>query len=254
MKKLILVFFIIGFSIDLFAQAEIKFIESMYDFGAVEEGQLATYVFKFKNIGNDTLQLKSVKPSCGCTSPYWVKDPVLPGKTGEIKVQYNSKKRPGQFNKSINIVSNAANPTYQLKIKGVVLNGPDKTLTKDSIAKSASMSINTNEFVLGEIEKHQKETIKLMIENKGKSPLKIAKVSAGCGCMYSSVKDFTVAPGASKEYSITFKSNEIGTINATAVIETNDPISPYFSIKVKAIVMESLRQDNLMQTNPGNGF
>ena len=254
MKKIIVTFFIIGISLHLFAQAQIEFTQNIHDFGAVEEGDLATYVFKFKNIGSDTLQLQSVKPSCGCTSPYWVKDPVLPGESGEIKVQYNSKMRPGQFNKSINIVSNAAEPTYLLKIKGVVVTARDTTVIKDSIEKSASIKLMTKEFILGEIEKQRKETVNVLIENKGKSPLKITKVRAGCGCLYSVNKDFTVAVGESKELPLIFNSNETGTINAIGVIETNDPTSPYITIQVNAIVKESLRQDNLMQTNPGTGF
>jgi hypothetical protein len=254
MKKIISAFFIIGFSISLFAQAEIKFSENTHDFGAVEEGELATYIFKFKNTGNDTLQLKSVKPSCGCTSPYWAKDPVLPGETGEIKVQYNSKKRPGPFNKSINIVSNATEPSHRLKIKGVVLNGPDTTITKDSISKSAAIQLTNTVYILGEIEKNQREIIKVMIVNNGTSTLKITKVRAGCGCMYTKEADFSVAPGQSKELPIIFSSNDTGLIDAAGIIETNDPVRPYVSINIKATVKESLRQENLMQTNPGSGF
>jgi len=254
MKNVFTVFFFLVISLVVFAQAKIEFTENTYDFGAVVEGDLATYTFKFKNIGDDTLLLQSVKPSCGCTSPYWAKDPVLPGMTGEIKVQYNSKNRPGQFNKSINIVSNTIQPNTKLKIKGVVLPPINSAISKDSIAKSASIYVTTTEYLLGELERKQQETFDVLIENKGTSVLKIHKVSAGCGCVYSNMKEFEVAPGQSKTLQLKLSAGEIGNLNATAILQTNDPITPYFTLIVKAVVKASLRQDNMMQTTPGSGF
>jgi hypothetical protein len=254
MKKLTAALLFIGLSLHLSAQAKIKFIENSHDFGSVQEGELAIYVFQFKNTGNDTLQLQSVRPSCGCTSPYWAKDPVLPGQTGEIKVQYNSKGRPGPFNKSINIVSNAAEPNYQLKIRGVVVKPINSNITKDSIALSAEININKKSYVLGEIEQKQKESFTTTVENTGKSDLKINKVRAGCGCIYLEANELMIPAGTSKKITISINPNELGKINEIAIFETNDPVSPYYSITVQATVKKSLRQDNLLQTNPGSGF
>ena len=56
--------------------------------------------------------------------PTWPKQPILPGKTGEIKVVYNTQGRVGPINKEIFIQSNAVNPDgeerYILRIKGMV--------------------------------------------------------------------------------------------------------------------------------------
>jgi len=61
----------------------------------------------------------NVGASCGCTVPDWPKDPILPGKTGVIKVTYNTA-IIGVFNKSITVYSNAANNPVGLIIKGNV--------------------------------------------------------------------------------------------------------------------------------------
>ncbi len=254
MKNLLITSLFFALSSSLFAQAKIEFKKTTHDFGAIEEGQKATYVFHFKNIGDDTLQLKSVKPSCGCTSPYWVKAPVLPGETGEIKVLYNSKNRPGQFIKTINIVSNASTTTMRLKIKGVVLDAKSTTISKDSIAKSAQIYIKKTTFVLGEIEKRKTETLTILIENKGSVPLKIKRTRAGCGCVHPSTTNFVVEAGQSKPYTLNFTPNALGDFSATTIIESNDPTNPYFTINIKATVKTTLKQENLLQTNSGSGF
>ena len=45
------------------------------------------------------------------------KDPILPGKSGEIKVKYDSN-RVGPISKSVSVQSNAKSGTQTLQIKG----------------------------------------------------------------------------------------------------------------------------------------
>src|SRR5579864_2797450 len=66
----------------------IVFEETSHDFGKITEGTQAKYIFKFKNTGNQPLVLSDVHASCGCTTPSYTHDPVLPGKKGEINVNF----------------------------------------------------------------------------------------------------------------------------------------------------------------------
>jgi len=103
-------------------KAKITFEKELHNFGTFkEEAGPQTFVFKFKNTGNATLTLSSVKASCGCTTPEWPRSPIAEGKTGEIIITFNPRNRPGPFDKSITIKSNATTPTKVLKIKGNVL-------------------------------------------------------------------------------------------------------------------------------------
>jgi len=99
---------------------DIVFEETNHDFGTVTEGELATHEFNFTNKGKEPLILTNVKASCGCTTPQWPREPILPGQKGVIKAIYNSKGRPGAFTKSITITSNAKTPTKVVYIKGKV--------------------------------------------------------------------------------------------------------------------------------------
>ena len=98
----------------------IIFSEMIHDYGTIEVGSPGKSEFKFTNNMKRALVISNVKPSCGCTVASWPKEPILAGKTGIIKLHYNTK-IPGTFNKTIMVNSNARNPTVMLRIKGNVI-------------------------------------------------------------------------------------------------------------------------------------
>ena len=127
MKKSIIFLFVLALSVaGLFAQSNqtstkdsIAFVKIIHDYGTIAQGGDGNSEFRFTNKGNSPLILSSVQASCGCTVPEWPKEPILPGKTGSIKVKYNTN-TVGAFNKSITVKSNAINTTVVLQIKGNV--------------------------------------------------------------------------------------------------------------------------------------
>ena len=107
--------------------AEISFAEEKHSFGELEEGPKVSHEFTFVNEGTEPLS--NVKASCGCTTPSWPKDPILPGEEGSILVTYNTARRVGGFNKSISITSNATEATKVLYISGTVKAAPVEETT-----------------------------------------------------------------------------------------------------------------------------
>ncbi len=103
------------------SKAAIAFVEkdNKYEFGSIPQGTPVTHVFTFKNAGKEPLVLSSVQASCGCTTPEWPKEPVLPGASASIKVTYNAA-NPGDFTKTVTVVSNAASSPTILTIHGDV--------------------------------------------------------------------------------------------------------------------------------------
>lgn len=102
----------------------------VHDFGALAEGPDAEYIFKFKNVGKQPLIITNASASCGCTVPAWPKEPILPGKMGEVKVTFHTSGKGGQpFDKTVYIMSNAASDKdrYELHIKGSVNQKTDVT-------------------------------------------------------------------------------------------------------------------------------
>jgi hypothetical protein len=125
MKKMILMTaMLIGMTV--MAQTPvITFEKTTHDFGKINEADgRVTTVFEFKNEGMSPLVLTNVRASCGCTTPKWTREPIMPGAVGEITVTYNPSGRPGRFQKTITITSNASEPTTRLYIKGEVISKP----------------------------------------------------------------------------------------------------------------------------------
>lgn len=101
-----------------------------HDFGTVEEGPAAEYVFAFTNTGKEPLTIQRVQASCGCTTPDWSKEPILPGKSGIVKASYGTAGRPGHFEKTLTVFSNAG--TKMLSIKGDVEKAPETSAPQNN--------------------------------------------------------------------------------------------------------------------------
>ena len=97
--------------------AIISFTKTLHDYGTIKKDSDGTYDFTFTNTGKIPLVLSNVTSSCGCTIPSWPREPIAPGKSGQIKVKYNTA-NVGGFSKTITVNSNAK--TIVLTIKGSV--------------------------------------------------------------------------------------------------------------------------------------
>jgi len=124
MKHLILVFMALIMTTGLISaqqKAVITAAETSHDFGIIKEANgKVSHTFVIKNEGDAPLVLTRVIASCGCTTPEWTKEPIAPGKTGDVKVTYNPQDRPGPFSKTISIYSNGKAGSYLLTIRGEV--------------------------------------------------------------------------------------------------------------------------------------
>ena len=135
----------IGFSQNTAAKNEkgpkIEFLKEVFDYGSIyaNSGHDGLAEFIFVNTGNEPLVLTNVKTSCGCTSPFWQKDPVLPGDSGKVVLKYTTLQHPHTINKSATVQSNAINnPTIVIRIMGSVLPKPEEVMPEKNVDKSAS--------------------------------------------------------------------------------------------------------------------
>jgi len=103
-------------------------LDSTYlDIGPVVIDSIGEGVMHFRNTGKAPLTILQVFSECGCTVPYYSREPVAPGETGEIRVRYKSKGSvPGSFRKALRIRSNADNMRQILVIKGKVVESGGK--------------------------------------------------------------------------------------------------------------------------------
>ncbi|MCI5054855.1 MAG: DUF1573 domain-containing protein [Flavobacteriales bacterium] len=107
------------YAVSLEQGPKIEFENETHDFGKIPQGTPVTYEFKFKNTGNEALVINQPKGSCGCTTPYAPKEPIMPGDEDFIKVKYNAAKL-GDFRKSVTVPTNTGDDVITLFIKGTV--------------------------------------------------------------------------------------------------------------------------------------
>ena len=102
----------------------IQFDETTYDYGTVKDGDKVKHIYKFENTGKTPLIISDAKGSCGCTVPDWPREPIAPGKTGEIKVEFDSKNKGTEEgsnqSKRVTITANTDPVQTYLTIKGIV--------------------------------------------------------------------------------------------------------------------------------------
>lgn len=89
------------------------------DLGKLKQNSPKDTIFIIENIGDKYLFIQNVETSCGCTTPVWTKEPVAPGKIGELKVTYDAK-YPGRFHKTITVFTNTEDSPIELTITGEV--------------------------------------------------------------------------------------------------------------------------------------
>jgi hypothetical protein len=99
----------------------VSFDRIEHNFGKLKDGEKPFTTFKFTNTGKEDLVISNATGSCGCTVPEWPKEPIKPGKSGSIKVEFDSKDKLGEQIKTVSVTSNTEPSINTLTIKATVL-------------------------------------------------------------------------------------------------------------------------------------
>lgn len=145
--------------------ASISFEKSVHNFGEIKEADgTVTYRFEFTNTGNEPLLVQKVSSSCGCTTPEWTKQPVMPGEKGFVSAAFNPAHRPGKFNKSITVMTNSSTPSVRLRITGNVIPKP-LSIEEQYRYSMGNIRLKSNHVSFGTVYKGQSRTKMLELVN-----------------------------------------------------------------------------------------
>lgn len=239
MRYLIFTVLMAFLAVPAFAQGgKIVFEKLEHNFGDVQEGTIATHTFTFKNEGKKPLRLLGVRPSCGCTTPEYSREPVAPGGTGHIKVAYDSNGRPGIIDKTVSVSTDGDPNFVVLTIKGAVLNdkvkGPDLTQLGNLLLNEGS--IDAKSVPIGGNFSHSIE-----YQVTGTKGVKILGFEAPDDI---EVKHFqyTAQPQEIFQFTVYLKPNSTrrpGTFNDAVTLITDDTVMPRKTIFVSGIITPS---------------
>lgn len=100
--------------------------QSHFNFNDITQGSKVSHDYKFKNTGKSPLIISNVLVTCGCTVPEWPKSPIPPGKSGTIRVFFNSAGKFGIQNKTITILANTKYGRETIVFTANVVGSPSK--------------------------------------------------------------------------------------------------------------------------------
>lgn len=99
---------------------KVEFVETQFAFDTIKQGDKVEHTFVLKNVGDKNLFITNAFGSCGCTVPEYPKEPIPPGKTGEVKVTFNSAGKEGVQQKTVTLTMNTGKRSELLYLNGYV--------------------------------------------------------------------------------------------------------------------------------------
>jgi hypothetical protein len=94
---------VLCFAVAATTQAALVFEKTELDLKPDLGAPNAVAVFKYENKGDAPVHIKTVKPSCGCTTAALAKNDVAPGEKGEITATFNIGDRTGLQVKTVTV-------------------------------------------------------------------------------------------------------------------------------------------------------
>jgi hypothetical protein len=87
------------------AYADFKWDQPWQEFHGTPKDDHVDATFTFRNIGTETLTIRSVKTSCGCTTAQLEKKIYAPGEAGEIVTRFKFGSRKGTQRKLVTVTN-----------------------------------------------------------------------------------------------------------------------------------------------------
>jgi len=91
--------------------AEFYFLDKNHDFTDTKAGKVLKHDYSFTNSGNQPLIITDYKVACSCTKITFPAQPIAPGETGVIHLEFDTAGKKGFQSRKIEIVSNAKKRT-----------------------------------------------------------------------------------------------------------------------------------------------
>src|SRR5690606_7702839 len=167
------------------------------DFGMVAENSTpVVHQFDFTNTTNRPVKILKVQASCGCTTPDWTQDPVLPGQSGFIQASFNPRGRPGYFNKSLTVTTDFDSNPIILQIKGQVSEGSTNATVENQFRiQKGNWRLKSSSFNLGKVYlKDEYAAKEFAVVNAGDNAITFFKIE-GPAYINAEVLPKTLRPG-----------------------------------------------------------
>ena len=101
---------------------KISFDKTHHDFGKISDDLEVSYRYRVTNTGSATLEIREIRPSCGCSYTMVGRTQLKPGEDTFIEVHFNPEGLMGTVHKSLQVISNdPAQPEVVLTFEASVV-------------------------------------------------------------------------------------------------------------------------------------
>ena len=203
--------------------------EMIKDMGTVAQGEVVNVEFEIANEGNETLEIKAVRPTCGCTVADFDRQ-VEPGKSGYIKAKLETRDFSGPISKSILVMTNdPQNPTVTIVIKTTVhpyVEILPRALIRFNAVQHEAMS--------------QKITV---VGGENETNFEVTGVKSSEGFLTAAFRPLPegerLAGKSPKQWEVELSMTDdapVGPVNAVLEIQTNHPKAKTVPVKVFGVI------------------
>lgn len=143
---------------------KIAFEERSYDFGTVDQEQVVTHTFRFRNASEETLKVGELGTDCGCTEASVSSKVIPPRGSGELSAVFETGLRLGHFTSGVTVHSNdPQDPVVHLTVTGII---------------GADVEVRPGNVDFGDVKPEMSAIKTVEIISRGKDALSITKLSA----------------------------------------------------------------------------
>ena len=205
------------------AAPELAVEQGTFNFGNIAQGKKVQHNFSIKNSGDAPLLIKQLNAACGCTAAKPSSSTILPGRSAEIQVTFDSGNFSGKVQKSVTMTTNAGKaPSYTFHMEGVV---------------EELLQVTPRQLSLGPLASGVAKQVTITVTNKGNSSVKLLSVNTNSTSLQikSNIKDADLKPGETGaiELAITARP-EAKVLSGYVHITTNNPQKKEITVPVYA--------------------
>lgn len=267
MRKFALAAFVISSAISASAQMNpgLKFNKLVHNFGSVkEESERVSTVFSFRNISDKPVYIVKVETSCGCTTPEYSKDTIMPGDTGFVKAIFETRGRHGDFHKNLFVHFNMVNFYQSLIISGTVI--PEANLAnrpRTYTTTYSNLAFNSTMAEFPNLRNNQVQSYKIKAFNYMGYPIRIYDVTEKPDYVSLDLGDSLIDVNDSIIITVTVDGSKVGSfgeLRRRIALLTDDPggsvkfLHVYTNIKedFSKLSKKELKNAPVISLSPGN--
>ena len=220
-RYLLLLLLFFASATSLFAAPQLVAEQLNYDFGEVLQGGKVDFTFRFRNAGDEVLEVGNVRSSCGCTAALLSARRIAPGDMGELQATFDSTRFQGAVTKVISLDSNdPQQPQVSFSLYGNV---------------AAEVVLLPERVNWGVVESQQPLESRLTISNLSKNTIRLESPKSTNPAVSAELSALQIPPGGQVELLIKAKlPDDQARLGGYVILATDHASYPQLRVPVSA--------------------